>query len=213
MMNQHAVIMSLVLLGGLGGCPYDVAAQPVLGIASYYELVLLEGTVSWHDARLLAMSRTHLGQHGYLATLRSQRESRFVENHFVRDEPSRLAWIGGYEPVDNEVWLWADGPDAGDQMSLGEHEVGPVPYVNWGGAEPTNSGGVNHDFAAVNLGQPIGGVGTGEWIAVANIPSTSTPVRAMIVEYPLPVTLPEPSSALLLVIAAALRPLRRPATR
>lgn len=184
------IVMALV--AWTTGAVDDLAAQPVLGTTSYYELVPLDDGVSWSDARQLALDRTHLGEHGYLATLRSIREARFVENNFVLNEPSRLAWIGGYEPIDNEVWLWADGPDAGDQMSLGEHEAGPNPYVNWGGAEPVNSGGVNHDFAAVNLGQPIGGVGTGEWIAVADVPNASTPVRLMLVEYPLPMQVPEP---------------------
>jgi hypothetical protein len=110
------------------------AAVPVLfaGTGSYYEVV--EGPITWDDARDAAATASHLERSGRLATITSQEENDFiVDNVIPNNFDGESFWIGGLQPEGS------DEPAGGWQWITGE----PFVYTNWRPepAEPSDLGG------------------------------------------------------------------------
>ncbi|NBR72328.1 MAG: hypothetical protein EBT75_09595, partial [Proteobacteria bacterium] len=116
----------------------------------YYEYV--SGSYTWAQARALALSKTFNGLSGYLANLTSAAENSFVLTKIGAD-----VWIGGSDSVNDGVWKWMDGPEAGitfwNGLSGGSAPSGR--FANWNPGEPNNYGG-SEDYAQFY-------VGTGKW--------------------------------------------------
>lgn len=191
-----SIIMRIVLLALLAPSILEaeiLSAAPIYSRTTdrYYEFI--EESVNWHEARQRALGREFRGSRGYLATTGTRREILVLVNLFGFDAPGQFAWIGGYEPVQNASWLWADGPEAGVRFSQSEHPVFPSFFVNWAPGEP-DAGAANEDYVKLNLGSNLGGVEQGQWTAVAANPSGNNPVRGFLVEY---AVVPEPSTAAL----------------
>lgn len=77
----------------------------------YYEIVNNGSAINWATARANAKARTFNGLTGYLATITSQAEQTFLYSKTVT-----TGWIGasdGYDVSTNQIWKWADGPEAG----------------------------------------------------------------------------------------------------
>lgn len=126
------VVPGLVL--GFGGV-VEVQAEPVWwsGGGHWYEVVYVEGGVSWTDARDAAA-----GTGGHLATITSEEENEFVFSLAIAD--SRVwhtdisgntegPWLGGYQPEGSPE------PDGGWRWVTTE----PFDYTCWGVGQPTNS--------------------------------------------------------------------------
>ncbi|XP_013997666.1 ladderlectin [Salmo salar] len=63
-----------------------------------------------------------------LASIHSSEEYHFVQELIIlQTEDFTPAWIGGFDAVQNRVWLWSDGSR--------------FDYRNWVTGEPNNSGG------------------------------------------------------------------------
>ncbi|MEM9151567.1 MAG: lectin-like protein, partial [Cyanobacteria bacterium P01_F01_bin.3] len=129
-----------------------------------YELTLNE-FYSWTDARQLALDKG-----GYLATITSQEEqdavAGFVFGQLFGDGDFDWAvWLGGYDADNEESWVWADGPEAGQQFWQGKDDGSPTDgaFVNWDGGEPNFIFGLDEDY----LGLYVFG---GEWNDFPNDP-------------------------------------------
>lgn len=84
--------------------------------------------LTWDNARTAALSRTHLGLDGYLATITSQAEQDFLNSNWPFNSNY---WLGGSDQASEGNWIWVDGPEAG-------LEIGGTSYENWDNGEPNN---------------------------------------------------------------------------
>ncbi len=93
----------------------------------WYELVSTDrGKIKWSAADSLAQSSTHLGQTGYLATITSRDEQKFLNvlnAAFAASSPSHSgkfvrSWLGGADTTTEGTWEWATGE-------------GPFGYSKW----------------------------------------------------------------------------------
>ncbi len=136
----------------------------------WYEFV--PASLTWHGARTAATGSEFQGQPGHLVNITSSSENAFLLSQFGTGGQSQFAWIGGYEPLDDGVWRWADGPEANDLFG----------YSNWGGIEP-NDNKLNEDYAMLNIGAYFRGIGSGQWADASPTPSSDDPVIGYIAEY------------------------------
>jgi hypothetical protein len=67
--------------------------------------------IAWDAARVAAARRSWHGQRGYLATLGSEAEYRFVLDHVFANAYSDVTYLGGRQTAPGE-WRWVTGPDA-----------------------------------------------------------------------------------------------------
>jgi hypothetical protein len=125
----------------------------------FYEFV--PGYLTWSEAQDAAVSRSHLGLPGYLATITSQSEQTFIEQLLdgvsippIDDFPQ--IWIGGNDADQEGLWRWVTGPEAGTPFWQGDVTGSPVEgaYENWGtldGAklQPDELG--NEDFLSIQF--------------------------------------------------------------
>jgi flagellin len=163
---------------GLGEISVDIVPTAISvftsssGVTSYYEVKTKVGggNISWTDARAGALASDFGPLDGYLANITSAEEQAFI-----KDKVSGLAWFGATDETTEDVWVWADGPEAGVQFWQGNGSgAGGTAfggrYSNWsGGVEPNDAGG--EDYAHV--------LNDGFWNDYAD----TTAVTQYIVEY------------------------------
>ena len=100
----------------------------------FYDFV--SGNFTWDAARAAALSQSHLGQPGYLATVTSAAEEAFIATL------APIGWLGGTDQAVEGVWRWADGPEA-NQIFWNGGPGGSAPpgtFTNWGAGQPDNGG-------------------------------------------------------------------------
>jgi len=127
----------------------SVFTNPTNGITSYYQVVT--NSLTWNNARTAAKATTFNGLTGYLTNVTSANE-----HNFIAAKVQGTAWIGAYEPTTDGVWVWADGPEGGQQfwqggiagtaVAGGAGQVSTA-YANWAPSQP-DSGGI---LAGANL--------------------------------------------------------------
>jgi dienelactone hydrolase len=94
-----------------------------------YEIVPVEGGITWDDARRRAEAMTHSGMRGHLATITSSAENDLIVSNFGRAANSPYCfWLGGFQPPGSPEpagnWQWVTGE--------------PWDYANWAEGEPNN---------------------------------------------------------------------------
>jgi hypothetical protein len=161
------------------------------GNGHWYEFVA--DPVTWQSAYLLSQSRSHLGMQGYLATVTSGGENRFVSWKVAAGAP---AWLGGSDaggPVNR--WTWRAGPEDGDRFT----------FTRWAPGQPDNCCR-GENFLQTNWdGQ------TGLWADGGGPGRNAGQVIGFVVEYgpaptsarPLATAVPEPQSWALMGLGLA----------
>lgn len=170
--------------------PVAAHAIPILGPGGHYYEVIAS-PLTWDGARIAALGMTHLGQSGYLATVTSSAENSFIAGLLNGDN----AWLGGNDLSIPDTWVWADGPEAGDQFWQGLAGGSPVngAYTNWGLSDPNNAGGSQYGLLLCAQGvSPCISESLGQWID-----RQGSDLHNYVVEYGT-VAVPEPSTFLLL---------------
>lgn len=144
-------------------------AAPALQAAPVQWTVAAGGNDHWYDyvpassifapidfasARSAALTSSHLGQPGYLATITSAQEQAFVQSAFpflVGFGATGNAWLGASDAAVEGEWRWLDGPEAGQLLS----------YAHWLIGQPASAPGFeDYDLLALNInasvvGQPV----------------------------------------------------------
>ena len=179
--NLHVRGVWLLLIAIFVALTTSISAQVFFfaGTGNYYEYV--SGQMSWDAAVVEAETHSHMSVSGHLVTITSSEENEFLNVTFASGLPEFFAWIGGYEPNDDGVWLWGVGPEVGVQFSNGATPTPPYYYANWQGVEP-NDYNPGEDFAAINLGFEFASIPPGGWADSPN-PNPTDPIRGLIVEY------------------------------
>ena len=103
----------------------------------FYEFVSNPG-ITWTAAKAAADATNLYGLQGYLATITSAAEDTFA---FSKTQTS--GWIGGSDPLNNDVWQWSDGPENGLEFWTGRINGSAVngAYTNWDVNQPDHAGG------------------------------------------------------------------------
>jgi len=185
------LIMSIATVA-FGSNAYAVVLEwPVAvgGNGNFYERV--DTSLSWPDANITAMARTHLGAQGHLVSVTSA-----AENAFINDNLSpNWHWTGGFqfdkldEPAGH--WTWVTGE--------------AFVYTNWNqippNNEPNESGGVEDWIAFVDISSQIPQAGT--WQDWKIFGDSAHRPNGYVVEYEAgdiqrDVVIPEPTSLLML---------------
>ena len=142
------------------------------------------GTGTWDEARTQAKNGTAGGSavgDSYLVNITSRLENAIagIASGY------RGAWIGAYRPNSNATpWLWADGPEAGQQFftqnsSGGSGTAASGWYANFGSGEP--NGAMNATRANTEtVGQFFGTAGQWNDLVHTTTYSTSTSTYAVL---------------------------------
>ncbi|MBR27142.1 MAG: hypothetical protein CML46_09410 [Rhodobacteraceae bacterium] len=145
--NGTRLLRGVALAGfALGAASTAASALPVQwsvgsgGNGHWYELVSASHT--WSSARNAALSSSHLGMTGYLATVTSAAEYDFLTTSVNPGQTT--AFLGGSDEGVEGAWLWMDGPEAGQQFWSGGSGGTELIYANWNSNEPNDLSGEDY---------------------------------------------------------------------
>lgn len=119
------------------------------GNGHFYDRIAWSNT--WAAARADALTQTYNGQNGYLVNFTSAAEQAFFLTVFT--SPNGI--IGADDLANEGVWVWSDGPEAGQQFWQGlspfHFPAGlATGYANWADGEPNQAG--EEDVAQIHPG-------------------------------------------------------------
>lgn len=166
--------------------PTPGQAFPVLYSANghYYEII--NGNISWQNAKTAAEGLSYLGNPGHLATINSADENLFLTTTFAGNVALKM--IGGFQPAGSgepaDAWSWVTGE--------------PFSFTNWNAGEPNDGFGGGEDFLAYWVTSNLAGM---TW---NDITGASEP--GYVVEYATyrnDTVIPEPSTLLLFTAGLA----------
>jgi len=170
MKRATSVLKAIVLLVILLFTISKAQAQ-VEGPNGHYYKIVLESGLLWEEARIKAADSTFNGQHGFLATINSLVEDRFIENLREQVSSNAVLWVGGSQQTNGTAtfgWVWVNG-----EGFIPGTNGGDV-YTNWLPGEPNDAGGPDTEqFLAIN------GPGSVGWSSEAD----DRHVQGYVVEY------------------------------
>lgn len=174
--------------GGLifraAGNTTPVGLSPVMTGNHYYQFI--RTNITWQDARTTAAALSTNGLIAHLATITSAEENEFLRLNFATNAGAGFAWIGGQQPITNQVWYWDVGPEANLPISNNTTPLPPFNYANWAAGEPNNLG-TNDYFVTFNIGPAFNGTQNGQWADAGFTNSPAHPVVGFLVEFePIP---------------------------
>lgn len=148
------------------------SASYSVATGNLYQLVNTGAPISWQAARSAANAVSLESASGHLVNITSQ-----SENDFVMSLLSSATWTGGTDEAAEGTWLWADGPEAGQQLWSGPQESSGGASVDgmfdsWAASEPNNAGAGEHYIGVVP--------GSGLWL---DYPANHGDVRTYTVEF------------------------------
>lgn len=119
------------------------------GTGHYYEYVPA-AQISWSDAKAAAEAKSYYGLKGYLATITTVEENKFIAGKLQGN-----GWIGASDAGHDKQWKWVTGPEAGtlffnqtgysaggNTCGIGADANQPTGmYSNWANGEPNDYNG------------------------------------------------------------------------
>ncbi len=160
----QTVLRSVAYSGGTIGDTQGISVNLGRAIYSsdnghYYEFVKYDAgvaaaTKTWTVANGAASGKNFLGLTGYLATVTSANE-----NKFMNDRINEPGWIGGGSAGTvgtNRIWKWVGGPEAQTVFWNGNQggTVATGQYANWQVGEPNNNKGLGDNTPADANNEP-----------------------------------------------------------
>ncbi len=189
---DHAFIVVVFLWLGSSNVLAQRTQWPATDGGNGHSYEIVPGRLTWFEARDAAKERG-----GYLATINSAAEDRFVQKLLLYDngQPNMRHWTPGQGERRFGPWIGgeqaadATAKDAGWAWVTGE----PFDYNGWLPTQPDDWGGGNERYLHYFMHSPTSACGWNDTFA-----NTRGSVRAYIVEYPagevVAVTPPAPPS-------------------
>jgi gliding motility-associated-like protein len=106
----------------------------------YYQFVYDPG-ISWGNAKRAAESSTYYGLKGYLATITTLDEAKFVGEQLFGN-----GWIAGSDALKEGEWRWESGPETGTIFWNGYEPGYTTTFAYWNNYKEPDNGGVLKDF-------------------------------------------------------------------
>ncbi|OOG74685.1 hypothetical protein B0E44_05465 [Flavobacterium sp. A45] len=106
----------------------------------YYQFVSNPG-ISWGNAKRAAESSSYYGLKGYLATITTLDEAKFVG-----EQLSGNGWLAGSDALKEGEWRWESGPETGTIFWNGYEAGYTSTFAYWNNYKEPNNGGVIKDF-------------------------------------------------------------------
>jgi Lectin C-type domain/Concanavalin A-like lectin/glucanases superfamily len=110
---------------------YAATLAPIYHSDSGHWYQIIEEHMPWEEARLYAEKSQVDGYQGYLATITSERENKWLTDALTVASQEQNYWIGGYRPpaqgAQSDGWCWVTGE--------------PFNYSNWKNGEPSGYDG------------------------------------------------------------------------
>jgi gliding motility-associated-like protein len=106
----------------------------------YYQFVSSPG-ISWGDAKRAAESSSYYGLKGYLATITTLDEAKFVGEGLTGN-----GWIAGSDARKEGEWKWESGPETGTVFWNGYEAGYTSTFAYWNNYKEPNNGGTIKDF-------------------------------------------------------------------
>lgn len=119
----------------------DVYERAFLNPLNGHWYKLLRSAMTWGEAQAIAAASRLSDRQGYLVTITSAEEQRFLEQTFGDQD----AWIGASDAQEEGTWRWMDGPEAGSIFYVKGLDNQPG-YSNWNPGTLYSRG--EEDFAA-----------------------------------------------------------------
>lgn len=169
------------------------------GNGHVYELVRMDGPITWTAARDAAAAMTYAGSVGHLVTVTSSAEDDFLRNKFSAyigdpntNVPGVFAWIGLSDAASEGNFQWVTGE--------------AFTYSNWAPPEPNNLGDEDYIYVwrrkFTGLDVDPNGTITWSWNDSSNIGSNTIAQGGYLVEYDGPFTASVPEPATLIIFVA-----------
>ena len=174
----QAVLRLVAYSGGTIGNTQSISVNLGRAIYSsenghYYEFIKYDAasTKTWTASNTAASGKNFLGLTGYLATVTSA-----DENKFMNDRIKEIGWIGGSsagtlaETPGGRVWKWVTGPETGTTFWTG-NQTGTAAqnqYTNWASGEPNNNDTGSNDPSKGNNEPYAHFLGNGTWNDYSN---------------------------------------------
>lgn len=154
---------------------FNIGAANFLPSTNHFYEYVPDLGIDWESARQAAENRTYFGLQGYLATVSSQDEAQITG-----EQSAGAGWIGGSDALEEGVWRWVTGPEAGTIFWNGGPNGNTPNFAFWNNDEPNNLG--DEDYAHVtdpSIGLP------GSWNDLDIDGNTSGPFqpKGYVVEY------------------------------
>jgi len=142
-MTIHPVAFLLLVLSPLlVSSMDDIAYFPENG--HYYQLVTLDKSITYDDAKTLASSKSHNSKTGYVVTIGTLSEQQFLSSYLnqlnvVPAGPSDYPTIWCGAQKSNDSWMWiASGRMSNSFFTPSTGQCAGGAYCNWNNSSPSN---------------------------------------------------------------------------
>lgn len=107
------------------------------GNGHFYQLVVEDQPVTWHEAARLAMGRYHRGMPGHLVTLTAREEDQFVIENLLEEVAIRGVWMGLTDSLREGSFRWVTGEpfDFSNWATWPEQQPDNFHEADWHGGE------------------------------------------------------------------------------
>jgi gliding motility-associated-like protein len=102
----------------------------------YYQFVSDPG-ISWANAKRAAESSSYYDLKGYLATITTLDEAKFVG-----EQLSGVGWIAGSDSLKEGEWRWQSGPETGTLFWNGQASGNTPNFAYWNNYKEPDNGGI-----------------------------------------------------------------------
>ena len=123
----------------INDAPVDVPPTRFQDNEHYYEIDF-NPDITFSSALELSKSKSYRGLYGYLSTITSNSEQKFVETLLPPSSTKIWVYIGGSDAQNEGTWRWMSGPEQG--LRLSDY------FLNWGSNEP--GGGASENYAVID---------------------------------------------------------------
>jgi gliding motility-associated-like protein len=132
----------------------SIGSADYLALSGHYYQFVSNPEISWTAAKTAAEVRSYFGMEGYLCTITTLEEAKFVGL-----QATEARWIGGSDAETEGVWKWVTGPEKGMIFWNGKAKGSTPNFAFWKVNQPDDAGS-NEDYVHITV---LGSGVRGSW--------------------------------------------------